>query len=72
MKQNGGKKDMSGNGKTYSLAFRINASDVTPSSTRLIRQRLRATFDNFVSAGLLSKGFVEVIEIRGEEANAKR
>ena len=44
------------------MSLRVDIKNVSPSSATLIRQRVRGTFENFVSANLL-EGFVEVIEM---------
>jgi len=53
---------MDENKNTLNLSLRVDMKNVSPSSAILIRQRLRDTLENFVSANLL-KNFVEVMEI---------
>ena len=44
------------------LSLRVDIKNVSPSSATIIRQRVRDTLENFVSANLL-QGFVEVTEM---------
>lgn len=53
---------MDENKNALNLSLRADMKNVSPSSAILIRQRLRDTLENFVSANLL-KNFVEVMEI---------
>ena len=47
---------------TLNLSLHVDMKNVSPFSALLIRQRLRGTLENFVSANLM-KSFVEVMEM---------
>ena len=49
---------MSEDKNALNLSLRVDIKNISPSSATIIRQRLRDTLENFVSANLL-QGFVE-------------
>ena len=53
---------MSETKNTLNLSLHVDMKNVSPFSAILIRQRVRNTLENFVSANLL-KNFVEVMEM---------
>jgi len=48
------------------LSLRVDIQNVSPSSATIIRQRIRDSLENFVSANLL-KSFVKVTEMDRSE-----